>query len=115
VRPNPIRPKAFSVPAVRWSDFNDLGAWKTALAIRVKTSNRPQQKVNTIKRHVFSPGEEAPRMPTDYIDPRDVLVTGLLGKDANRAEADRMATAAGRRPVFDPDIGWILVPPSVVK
>jgi hypothetical protein len=59
--------------------------------------------------------EEAPRMPTDYIDPRDVLVTGLLGKDANRAEADRMATAAGRRPVFDPDIGWILVPPSVVK
>jgi hypothetical protein len=33
VRPNPIRPKAFSVPAVRWSDFNDLGAWKTALAI----------------------------------------------------------------------------------
>jgi len=59
--------------------------------------------------------EEAPRMPTDYIDPRDVMVTGLLGKDANRAEADRMAQAAGRRPVFDPDIGWILVPPSVVK
>ena len=59
--------------------------------------------------------EEAPRLPTDYIDPRDVLVTGLLGKDANRAEADRMAQAGGRRAVFDPDIGWILVPTSVVK
>lgn len=59
--------------------------------------------------------EEAPRMPTDYIDPRDVMVTGLLAKEGNRAEAERMAAAAGRRTVFDPDIGWILVPASVVK
>lgn len=59
--------------------------------------------------------EEAPRMPTDLIDPRDVVVTGLLSKEANRGEADRMASAAGRRAVFDPDIGWILVPLSPAK
>lgn len=58
---------------------------------------------------------EAPRMATDHIDPRDVMVTGLLARDGNHAEADRMATAAGRRAVFDPDIGWILLPLSVVK
>lgn len=59
--------------------------------------------------------EEAPRMPTDLIDPRDVIVTGLLGREANRGEAERMATAAGRRAVFDPDIGWLLVPVSSVR
>ena len=59
--------------------------------------------------------EEAPRLSLDTIDPRDVTVTGLLSKIENRAEAERMAKAAGRRAVFDPDIGWILVPTSVVK
>ena len=59
--------------------------------------------------------EEAPRMPTDMIDPRDVVVTGLLGKESNRGEAERMAAAAGRRTVYDPDLGWILVPASGVK
>lgn len=58
---------------------------------------------------------EAPRLPVDYIDPRDILTTGLLSRAENRAEAERLAKAAGRRAVFDPDIGWILVPPSVVK
>ena len=59
--------------------------------------------------------EEAPRLPTDIIDPRDILVTGLISNEANRAEAERMAKNAGRRARFDPDIGWILIPESTVK
>ena len=59
--------------------------------------------------------QEAPRLPTDYIDPRDIVVTGLLGKDSNKPEAERMAVASNRRAVFDPDLGWILVPASVAK
>lgn len=53
---------------------------------------------------------DEPRMPTDYYDPRDITPTGLMSKEANRNEAERMAAAAGRRAVFDPDIGWLLVP-----
>ena len=58
---------------------------------------------------------EAPRLSMDHIDPRDVMITGLLAREGNRTEAERMGAAAGRRPVFDPDIGWILLPLSAVK
>lgn len=59
--------------------------------------------------------QEAPRMPIDIIDPRDITVTGLLSRDANNAQAARMADAAKKRAVFDQDLGWILVPMSGVQ
>lgn len=59
--------------------------------------------------------QEASRLPSDAIDPRDIVVTGLLSKEANAAEAQRMATAAGRRAQFDPDLGWVLLPLPVTR
>lgn len=59
--------------------------------------------------------QEAPRLPIDLIDPRDITITGLLEQEENRSRAQRMADASAKRAVFDPDLGWVLVPPSGVR
>ncbi len=54
--------------------------------------------------------EEQPKLATDFIDPRDVAPTGLFARVDDRAAAERMAERAGRRAVYDADLGWLLVP-----